>query len=141
MSDMSYVAVKINQKVSDEWQSGISVSELAKKYGVCHQMIRTRIKSHARNTKREIFSGLSIRVCNSLQKAGFTSDIAVIEKFNENKKFFCKLRNFGKKSFLELEQWVLGDVSSEFLISSKLEEIRNLTYEVERLVKSNKEAA
>ena len=139
MSDLSYVAVKINQKVSDERQSGISVSELAKKYGVCRQMVYTRIKSHARNTKREIFSGLSIRVCNSLRKAGFTSDLEVIEKFNENKKYFFKLRNFGKKSFLELEQWVLGGVSSESLINSKLKEIKQLVYEVQSLLNSSKE--
>lgn len=140
MSDGSYVAVRINQKVSEEHQSGLSVSELAKKYGVCQTMIRYRLKAHERNNGRTIFSGLSIRVSNRLHEAGFTSDLAVIQKFHEDRKFFCKLRNFGKKSFLELEEWVLGGVSFESLVNSKLKEIKVLLHDVERLVNSNKEA-
>jgi len=134
MSDASYIAVKINQKVSDEYQSGVSISDLAKKYGVCHQMIRTRIKSHERNKGREMFRGLSFRVCNRLHEAGFTSDLAVIEKFRENKAFFYKLRNLGKKGFLELEQWVYGGVNDESLIAATIKQIRGLLNDVERLV-------
>lgn len=140
MSDASYVAVRINQKVSDEHQSGLSIPELAKKYGVCHQMIRTRIKAHAINNGRDHFRGLSNRVINCLHEAGLTSEEAVIERFNENKQFFRKVRNFGKKSFLELEEWVLGGVSAESLINSKLKEIKVLLNEIERLVTSNEEA-
>jgi hypothetical protein len=130
------LAMKINNKIGDEHRAGTTISQLAKKYGVSHQIIRIRVKRDEVCNLRGYWQGLSVRVCNCLDKAGFKSDKEVIERFSENPAFFLKLRNFGRDSFIELKSWVgrSDNPETRIAVRSKIKEIKSLIGEVERLL-------
>ena len=132
------LAMKINEKVLMEATSGVSVAELAKKYGVSQTMIRIRIKNgRIECNERPQWKGLSRRVCNCLDAAGFTSADDVIEKFSKDPASFLKIRNFGRDSFIELEAWIgrSENEPTQITVRAKLKEIKSLIIEVERLLK------
>jgi hypothetical protein len=140
MSCASILAVKINEKVFSEASSGMSVADLAKKYDVSTTTIRTRIQRGSAICDRTYWKGLSVRLCNCLNAAGFSSDNEVIEKFKVDKQFFLKISNLGPGTFNELSEWVYSKIgldktstAVDIIIRAKIKEIRRLLNEVEKL--------